>query len=340
MSAKQSTREVSIAFQTDKSAAHYIALAKQVEQYDFDAVSVYCDAPFHPSFTPLMLMAQHITRARIGAAAVSPARIHPIDMAAEIALLADVAVGGVYLGIARGAWLADHGITESNTPIQAIREAVEIVRYMLSGASGGYDGKVFRLAPHVRAPYPLPDKAIPIMIGSWGAKLCALAGELADEVKVGGSANPDLVPTIQSYIAVGEQKAGRTTGTVGVCLGAVTVVDEDRDRARALARRKVALYLPVVAPLDPTLHVEPELMARVESHVNAGDEDGAAALISDSLLERFAFAGNPDDLIRQAETIFAAGARRIEFGTPHGIPSENGIDLLGKMVVRALKKNF
>jgi 5,10-methylenetetrahydromethanopterin reductase len=331
-------RQVSIAFQTDKTPARYIALAKQVGQYAFDAVSVYCDAPYHPSFTPLALMAPHIPRARMGAAAVAPARIHPIDMAAEIALLAGIAAGGVYLGIARGAWLTDHGIVESKMPIQAIREAVEIVRYLLSGASGGYTGQVYTLAPHVRAPYPLPDVPVPILIGSWGARLCALAGEIADEVKIGGSANPSIVPVITDYIAVGERAAGRAVGGVGVCIGAVTVVDADRGQARDLARRKVALYLPVCAPLDPTVSVEPDRMARVQAHVNAGEEDAAARLISDELLEQFAFAGDPDDLIRQAESLYAAGARRVEFGTPHGILSENGIDLLGKIVVPALKR--
>src|SRR5690606_41153952 len=130
--------QISIAFQTNKTPAQYIALAQLVNQYDFDAVSVYCDAPFHPSYGPLLLMAPHIQRARIGPAAVSPARIAPIDMAAETALLAQVAQGGVYLGIARGAWLADHGIRESDRPIQAIREAIEIMRLLLSGESGGY----------------------------------------------------------------------------------------------------------------------------------------------------------------------------------------------------------
>ena len=48
--------EISIAFQTDKTPEQYIALAKLVDQYDFDAVSVYCDAPFHPSYGPLLLM--------------------------------------------------------------------------------------------------------------------------------------------------------------------------------------------------------------------------------------------------------------------------------------------
>jgi len=329
--------QISIAFQTNKTPAQYIALAQLVNQYDFDAVSVYCDAPFHPSYGPLLLMAPHIQRARIGPAAVSPARIAPIDMAAETALLAQVAQGGVYLGIARGAWLADHGIRESDRPIQAIREAIEIMRLLLSGESGGYNGQVFQIAPHVRAPYPLPEQPIPIMIGSWGKKLCALAGEIADEVKVGGSANPDIVPVIQRYIAAGEQRAGRPTGTVGGAVGAVSVIDEDREQAREQARRAVSLYLPVVAPLDPTVQVEPELIERLQTLVNQHDEAGAARLISDDLLERFAFAGNAADIIRQAEGLFAAGASRVEFGTPHGLISENGIRILGEQVIPALK---
>jgi len=42
---------------------------------------------------------------------------------------------------------------------------------------------------------------------------------------------------------------------VGVVIGAVSVIDEDRAAARAAARQTVALYLPVVAPLDPTVAV-------------------------------------------------------------------------------------
>jgi 5,10-methylenetetrahydromethanopterin reductase len=331
------TREISIAFQTDKSAAQYIALAKQVDQYDFDRVTVYCDAPFQPSYLPLMLMAPHLKRARLGPAAIPPSRIHPIDIASQTALLAEVAAGGVYVGVARGAWLEDHGIREVKPPIQAMRETVEIVRYLLSGGTGGYQGEVFQLAEGVKAMYPLPEQPIPVLIGTWGEKLCALAGEIADEVKVGGSANPDIVPVIRGYIAAGEAKAGRERGTVGVVMGAVSVIDEDRELARQAARRSVALYLPVVAPLDPTVQVEPELVARLQLLANRHEYEGAARLISDDLLERFAFAGNADDFINHAERLFEAGAARIEFGTPHGLKPEQGIQLLGEKVLPALK---
>lgn len=331
-------RQISIAFQTDKSPAQYIALAQLVNQYNFDVVSVYCDAPFHPSYGPLLLMAPHIQRARIGPAAVAPARIAPIDIAAETALLAQIAHGGVYVGIARGAWLADHGIHESDRPIQAVREAVEIVRYLLSGGTGGYHGEVYQIAPHVRAPYPLPEQLPPVLIGSWGRKLCAVAGEIADEVKIGGTANPDIVPVIRSYATEGERQAGRGVGSVSIVTGAVSVIDEDRQQAREMARRAVALYLPVVAPLDPTVHVDPELMRRIQTLVNQNDTDAAARLISDDLLDKFAFSGDAADIIHQSERLFAAGAARLEFGTPHGLQSETGIRILGEKVIPALRR--
>jgi 5,10-methylenetetrahydromethanopterin reductase len=332
-------REISIAFQTDKTPQQYIALAHLVNRYDFDVVSVYCDAPYHPSYGPLLLMAPHIQRARLGPAAVSPFRIHPIDMAAQTALLAQLAQGGVYLGIARGAWLEDHGITEPARPIQAIREAMEIVRYLLAGTSGGYNGEIYQLAAHVKAAYPLPSEPVPILIGTWGAKMCVLAGELADEVKVGGSSNPDIVPRIQGYTVEGERNAGRPMGSVGIVMGAVTVVDEDRQQARRAARQAVALYLPVTIPLDPTLQVEPDLVARLRDLANRQAFESASHLISDELLNRFAFSGTAADIIQQCEALFDAGARRIEFGTPHGLKPETGIRILGEKVIPPLRKH-
>ncbi len=330
-------RSMSIAFQTDKTPQEYAALAQLVERYDFDVVSVYCDAPFHPSYGPLLLMAPHLTRARLGPAAVSPFRIHPIDIAAETALLSGLAEGGVYLGLARGAWLGDYGIREPEQPIQALREAVEIVRGLLSGELRGYEGKVYQIASHVRAPYPLPKERIPILIGTWGKRLAGLAGELADEVKVGGSANPDFAPVMLGYIREGEQRSQRPAGSVRLVMGAVCVVDEDRKLARQKAREAAALYLPVVAPLDPTAQVEPELLGRLQKLVEAGRAKEAAGLISDEILDRFAFAGNPGDLIAQAEGLFAAGVGRIEFGTPHGLDARGGIRLLGERVLPNLR---
>ena len=332
-------RELSIAFQTDKRAGDYIALAKLVDQYAFDAVTVYCDAPYHPSYGPLLLMAPHIQRARIGPSGIAPSRMHPLDIAAQTALLADLAAGGVYIGLVRGGWLAEHGIRELDPPIRAIREAAEIIQKLLAGESAGYEGRVYQIAEHVRAPYPLPDARIPLQIGTWGRKLAALAGEIADEVKIGGSANPTLIPLIADCIATGEARAGRPRGGVKIVIGAVSVIDEDREAARWMARKAVSLYLPIVSKLDTTLEIDPELMARVQAQVNAGEDDAAARLIPDDIVDRFIFAGDPRDIIEQCGRLYDAGAQRIELGTPHGVgEAATGIRLIGERVIPALRE--
>ncbi|HXF62196.1 MAG TPA: LLM class flavin-dependent oxidoreductase, partial [Caldilineaceae bacterium] len=100
--------------------------------------------------------------------------------------------------------------------------------------------------------------------------------------------------------------------------------------------REVALYLPVVAPLDPTLSIEPELLARLRAAADRYAFDEAAALVSDDLLNRFAFAGTPEQVAEQAAALYAAGATRVEFGTPHGLTPQEGMRLLGERVLPAL----
>ena len=90
---------------------------------------------------------------------------------------------------------------------------------------------------------------MPLLVGRLGRRTLELAGERVDEVKIGGSANPDIVPVVADWIATGAGRAGRDPNAVGICLGAVTIVDEDRAMARAMIRRQMALYLPVVAAL-------------------------------------------------------------------------------------------
>jgi 5,10-methylenetetrahydromethanopterin reductase len=60
-------------------------------------------------------------------------------------------------------------------------------------------------------------------------------------------------------------------------------------------------------------------------------------MISDDLLNKFAFSGNVHDIIEQSHRLFEAGAARVEFGTPHGLKPELGIQLLGQQVVPALR---
>jgi 5,10-methylenetetrahydromethanopterin reductase len=123
----------------------------------------------------------------------------------------------------------------------------------------------------------------------------------------------------------------RRDTAIGMCLGAVTVIDHDRDRARAIARREVAPYLKIVASLDPT--ADAQWLRRIANT----DADTVALATPDEMLDRFAFAGTPADIVRQVENIFAAGATRVEFGTPLGPDPISAIRLLGERVLPAFR---
>jgi 5,10-methylenetetrahydromethanopterin reductase len=322
---------VGIAFQGDKRPADYAALARLVDGYGFDVVSVYNDLLYQPALGPLLWMAPHLSRATLGPAALNPYTVHPLEIAGQAALLDLATEGRAYLGLTRGAWLDALGVDQPR-PIATLREAMQLVRHLLAGRREPFQGEVFQLVADAALRYAPVRPAVPITLGTWGLRTARVAGALADEVKVGGSTNPALVGHLRPALDAGSAEAGRPSGSVGVCLGAVSVVDEDRAAARALARREVALYLPVVARLDPTCD-DPAWLARIQAAARRGAYEEVAADISDDMLDRFAFAGAPSDLIEHAERIAAAGATRIEFGTPHGLDSVDGIRLLGERVL-------
>ncbi|CAA9545417.1 MAG: hypothetical protein AVDCRST_MAG33-403 [uncultured Thermomicrobiales bacterium] len=331
------SRQVSIALQGDKPLARYGELAALAEGYGFDGVSVYADLGFQPAIGPLIEVARATSRVRVGPAALNPYLLHPVEIAGQIAQLDAVSNGRAYLGIARGAWLDTLGVTDDRH-LTRLREAVAVVRHLLSGQEDGYTGEVYRLPVGRLFRYPVLRPAVPILIGAWGPKMLAVAGEIADEVKVGGSTNPDLVGEIRRRLAVGEERAGRLPGSVAVCFGAVTVVDEDGQRARAYVRREAARYLPVVAPMDPTVAIPEATLMEIQRLVDADRLDDAAMLVPDDLLDRFAFAGTPEQVVTQAERLFTAGVDRIEFGTPHGLTEDGGLRLLGERVLPALRR--
>ncbi len=329
-------REVSIAFQTNKTPAAYAALARQVEEYGFDALTVYGDLMFQPPIAPLILMAQATQRIRLGAAGYNPFLLHPVEIAGQVAMLDQVSGGRAYWGILRGAWLESLDIVPPK-PIAAVRETVAVVRHLHAKQRERFDGAVFHLSEHSILQYEVLRPRVPLLIGTWGAQLAAFAGETADEVKVGGSANPAMVSVIREHIAVGTRRSGRDVDAIGIVLGAVTVVDEDGAAARRKVKEEIALYLPTVAALDPTVSLDPELLARVAAAVQRGDAIAAGAMISDDLLYPFAFAGTPAEIVAHAEACFAAGVARIEFGTPHGLSDARGVQLLGEQVLPALR---
>jgi 5,10-methylenetetrahydromethanopterin reductase len=331
--------EIGLGLQSDKLGHEYAALATLAEGHGFDVLSVYADLLFQPPIYALLEMARVTSRVRLGAACWNPYTMHPYEIAGQVAALQQASGGRAYLGLARGAWLSAIGLRQDR-PVTHLREAVQVVRALLRGDGQGVDGSVFSLAAGTRLRYPLPPVQPRLLIGTWGPATAAMAGELADEVKIGGTVNPAMIGVMRQRLAPGIAAAGRDADEVGIVIGAVTVVDNDGAAARARARTEVAMYLAVVGELDSTLQLPPDLVAGVSRYADAGQHERAGQLIPDDVLDLFAFSGDPDQVAAQAQKLINAGASRVEFGTPHGLTDRSGIDLLGREVLPRLHLRY
>jgi 5,10-methylenetetrahydromethanopterin reductase len=321
-------REVGLGLQTNKRPGEYAALARIAERGGFDVITAFNDLWFQPALPALLEIAAATERVRVGPSCLNPFTVHPVELAGQTAAL-DLASGGrAFLGLAAGAWLGELGL-EQGRPVQTIAEAWEIVSRLLAGDRSGFEGELFRLPAGTGLAYAVEREHVPLLVGSWSPRLMAFAAGHAAELKIGGSANPAMVRVARERLGAGE---------VGIVVGAVTVADSDDGRARAEARRQVAMYLAVVAGLDPSAGVPPELIAAVAAELAAGDVDAAASLISDEVLDLFAFSGTPDRIAAQAQALHEAGAQRVEFGTPHGLDARIGVELLAREVVPRLDR--
>jgi 5,10-methylenetetrahydromethanopterin reductase len=306
-------RELGLGLQGDKRPGAYADLARRAEEAGFDVVTVFNDLFFQPALPPLLEIARATERVRVGPSALNPFTTHPVEIAGQVASLDAESGGRAFLGLAAGAWLDRLGLDTARS-LTAIRETWEIVGLLLAGDESGFDGQLFHLDAGNRLAYDPVRPSVPLLVGTWSPRLTAFAAEEADELKLGGCANPAMVELTRERLGDSDTR---------LVVGAVTVVDEDDAAARAHARRQVALYLPVVAGRDPTVDVDPNVPAEE---------------IPDDVLDLFAFAGEPARIVELASRLFDAGADRVEFGTPHGIDEARGVELLARDVVPALRK--
>lgn len=323
---------IGISFQSDKSIGEYRELARIVDRFDFATVSVYQDLFYQPPWPALLQFAELTSRPLIGPAVLNPYLCHPALDAAHLALVDDLSRGRAYLGVGRGAYLDKVDLPQPR-PLRAMREMVELIQHLLAGDRTSYEGEIFHATSEAYLRFPIPARRLPVLIGGWGEQTVRLAGEIAGMLKVASTTNPDSAAFFRRHLDEGSRRAGRDAGSTRLVYGAVTVVDRDRRRAEAIARRKVATYVAVSGKRDPVYAPSEEEIGTIERAFARGDEQAAADALTEETLARHACFGTPEDVVRQIERLFDAGVDLFELGTPHGLNEAEAVELLGKEVL-------
>ncbi len=325
--------QFSVSFQGSLPLDKYIDLAQEVEKYEFDAIGIYDDLMYKPVWPIVTLIGKHTERVDVGPAIVNPTLVHPAYHAGNLAELDEISDRRAFLGIGRGAFMEFLNVDESDQPIRAVREAILVIKRLMKGDRSPFEGEVFQATSEAFFRWEPPREEIPIIIGTWGPKMCRVAGELTDGVKSDGLWNPNYVPILKENIEKGARENDRSPEEVEIIAGPLCSIAEDRERAYGTARRILAVYLPYLHPMTEKAGIPEAEVQNVREAAAEGNFEKGASYVSDRSVRNFSVTGTPEDVIPQIEAMSEAGVDHVSFGHPLGPDLERALRLLGEEVL-------
>jgi F420-dependent oxidoreductase-like protein len=262
------------------------------------------DAP-----SPLGYLAARTERMQLGSGVIQVGTRSPVTIAQTAMTLAHLSGGRFLLGLGvSGPQVMEglHGISFGH-PLGRMRETVEIVRRVCAGEKVSYAGHHYQIPIDRAKPMrvALPPVAVPVYLATLSPKMLALTGEVADGW-LGTSFVPERADAYFEHLDAGLARAGRTRADLDICQGAeITLVDE-AELARTLASRKKELAFSLGGMGSATANFYNDAYSRqgwadvaaaVRERWQAGDRDGAAALVTDDMVLATTLIGT-EDMVR------------------------------------------
>jgi alkanesulfonate monooxygenase SsuD/methylene tetrahydromethanopterin reductase-like flavin-dependent oxidoreductase (luciferase family) len=199
-----------------------------------------------------------------------------------------------------------HGVPFGH-PLGRMRETVEIVRRTFTGEKVTYAGRHYGLPLPGAKPMrvSLPPVSVPVYLATLSPKMLELTGEIADGW-LGTSFIPERADAYFSYLDAGLARTGRTRAALDICQGAEINLVPEAELAGTIASRKKQLAFSLGGMGTATANFYndaysrqgwAEVAAQVRDRWQAGDRDGAAALVTDDMVLATTLIGT-EDMVR------------------------------------------
>jgi len=294
------------------------------------------DAP-----SPLGYLAARTETMLLGSGVIQVGTRSPVTIAQTAMTLAHLSGGRFLLGLGvSGPQVMEglHGIPFGH-PLRRMRETVEIVRAVFTGEKVTYAGRHYDLPLPGSKPMrvSLPPVSVPVYLATLSPKMLELTGEIADGW-LGTSFVPERADAYLGYLDAGLTRTGRTRADLDICQGAEINLVDEADLAATLASRKKELAFSLGGMGSATANFYhdaysrqgwAEVAARVRERWQAGDRDGAAALVTDEMVLATTLIGTEDMVRARLATWREAGVDTVRL-YPAGDTLAARLDTLGR----------
>ncbi|HKE99461.1 MAG TPA: LLM class flavin-dependent oxidoreductase [Actinomycetes bacterium] len=266
-------------------------------------------------WTMLAALATRTARVRLGTLVLANDLRPPTLLAKMAATLDQLADGRLDLGLGAG-WnepeFTENGYAfpRPGERLARLEEALGVLRALLGGEGGSYEGRFYRAEEALVVPGPVQRPRPPLWVGGRGDKLLGVVARAADGWNLVWSVTPEAYRERLEVLARACAAAGRDPGEVRRSLGLFTLLGRDPDD---LAARWV----------------------RLVEQAPGGSLDGVE--LRD--WARGKLVGTPQEVLDQLRGWEAAGVEQVvcSFGAlPFSVHDDEQLDLAGDLILPAL----
>lgn len=325
---------LSLQMHSRHSMDDWVALAQRAEAVGLSEIHIAerLDFPY-ATWPTLFIMAEHTKVIGLGTGVTNPYSRHPTLTAKMVAMLDTFSQGRAVLGIGQGdLWQFDQlGIVHAQ-PLDALREAVQVIRRILSDGADSFEGTVYSLPEGFEFPWKPHQDNLPIFVGSRSPGGMAVAGEVADELHLPNCVAPEFVALAQTQITTGMQRAGRKGPSIPLSSSPQLGLSLDREAAVKFTQERIGAFIEWMEVPRKLMGITSEELAGMTGAYHDGNREYLHKNVSQRYLEAFAVAGTPQDVIQQLEKLADLGLDHITLNEP-GPDFSEAMELLEKEVV-------
>ena len=253
------------------------------------------------NFSMLGLASKENTFSKIGSSIINIYSRSPSLIAMGASTIDTISNGRLILGLGTSSVpIVEnfHG-NSFDTPVQRMKEYVEIIRLALQGEKMNYSGKIFTLKDFSLLTKPIRNE-IPIYLAAINQKMVEMTWDIADGVIFYLRPKNEMKETISKM-----QKKKKIDTTLQI----ITCIHEDEEKARNRAKKTLSFYIAVGKIYREFLQstgYSNEVKIINEEYEKNG-LDGLQELIPEKMLDDLCIAGTPATAIKKLDAFRDVG---------------------------------
>jgi len=238
----------------------------------------------------------------------------PTLIAQALGTLDELLNGRAACGISIGApfMLQQYRIgLEGGKPIKRLREAVEVIRKMLTEPLVTYNGEFFKYNRLSSAAKKVGK--LPIYIGGMRGPLTfRLAGEIGDGVMLCYGYSREYFKYVIEEVEKGAKTAGRDLKEFDMACADLFCTSRDSDAAKEAVKAMVGRIVSFLPDRQLIKHgIQPDDVTDIKKAFSTGDISKVIDLTTMDLVEKLSISGSPEECIDKIEDFEASGVKHL-----------------------------